>query len=42
MLRNSQSFAIILSIVSLSALFLLAILAGRAWLGAMPLLDMRL
>lgn len=42
MTRKFQSLAIMLSIVSLSALVLLAIFAARAWLDAVPILDMRL
>lgn len=37
-----KSLSIMLSIVSLTALVLLAGFAARAWLDAVPILDMRL
>ena len=42
MTRKAQTIAILLSIVSLTALILLAILAANAWLNAGPIIDMRL
>lgn len=42
MTRKAQSIAIALSIIPLSALILLAILAADAWLHAGPIVDMRL
>ena len=42
MTRKARLIAIMLSIVSLSALILMAILVAHAWLNAGPILDMRL
>lgn len=42
MTRNTRSIAITLSVVSLSALVLLAILGAHACLNAGPIVDLRL
>ncbi|WP_281032592.1 hypothetical protein [Phyllobacterium salinisoli] len=42
MTHKTHSIAIMLSIASLSALILMAILVAYAWLNAGPILDMRL